>query len=371
MSSDSELRDQAVAALELTTVGYKNGHWTIPPTGSKWKVGLDLLAQIGVAPQPPAWVVAQPLPPAPYQIPAGATVLPAVVNGPLTVNAVTCALSLRGTVINGQVNFISGSLQGVIVNGVIELSNTQAPPVLLDSYVHAGGAGTAISAYRPDGLHIERLVVDGFTNYGIRASTNNNTGEIIKRLWDITLNGGNQGGNTGGKGECGLWVGHPVADGVQRINARGAYTAAVWRGNAHSDTAWSDITAINDVGPGTSWYDEHITRNNTVKRYQLVAEPGALRAYQSEYIASFPWPAGAAGQGNSFDQGDVTGGLIGMNFWDVISAAVTNTRFAGQRDQALVLAASPNGGFGGTNRQSGNDFSGILPGCVAAGGPWS
>ena len=51
--TDKELRDAAVADLKLTTVGYKNKHWTAPPAGSKWKSALDLLAQIGHQPPPP------------------------------------------------------------------------------------------------------------------------------------------------------------------------------------------------------------------------------------------------------------------------------------------------------------------------------
>lgn len=47
MTTDSELRDQAVAKLKETTVGYLNAHWKTPPAGSKWAEGLALLQQIG------------------------------------------------------------------------------------------------------------------------------------------------------------------------------------------------------------------------------------------------------------------------------------------------------------------------------------
>lgn len=51
--TDKELRDAAVARLKLTTVGYKNKHWTVPPQGSNWDAALDYLAQIGGAAPPP------------------------------------------------------------------------------------------------------------------------------------------------------------------------------------------------------------------------------------------------------------------------------------------------------------------------------
>lgn len=64
MPTDADLRDQAVAHLKLTTVGYKNKQWTVPPAGTQWKQALDLLAQIGAPTPPPSgWVVAPPQPP--------------------------------------------------------------------------------------------------------------------------------------------------------------------------------------------------------------------------------------------------------------------------------------------------------------------
>ena len=41
-----ELRDQAVAELKQTTVGYVNKNWKVPPPGTHWKKALDILDQI-------------------------------------------------------------------------------------------------------------------------------------------------------------------------------------------------------------------------------------------------------------------------------------------------------------------------------------
>jgi hypothetical protein len=51
--TDAELRDAALVHLHKTTVGYINKHWTVPPAGTEWQQGLDLLAQIGQAPPTP------------------------------------------------------------------------------------------------------------------------------------------------------------------------------------------------------------------------------------------------------------------------------------------------------------------------------
>lgn len=58
--TDAEFRDQAVAELRKTTVGYLNKHWTTPPAGTHWANALALLAQIGATPPPSGWVVAAP-----------------------------------------------------------------------------------------------------------------------------------------------------------------------------------------------------------------------------------------------------------------------------------------------------------------------
>lgn len=47
--TDTDLRDQAVAALKKTTVGYLNKRWKTPPAGSQWDAALTMLAQIGSA----------------------------------------------------------------------------------------------------------------------------------------------------------------------------------------------------------------------------------------------------------------------------------------------------------------------------------
>lgn len=62
MSTDTELRDQAVAELKLTTVGYlsnpaKGGckhDWILPPSGTHWANAMGLLAQIGAVTPPPS-----------------------------------------------------------------------------------------------------------------------------------------------------------------------------------------------------------------------------------------------------------------------------------------------------------------------------
>lgn len=52
--TDAQLRDQAMAELEQTTVGYINKNWKTPPKGTRWANAVALLAQIGaVAPPPP------------------------------------------------------------------------------------------------------------------------------------------------------------------------------------------------------------------------------------------------------------------------------------------------------------------------------
>lgn len=357
MTDDATIRDEAVAALKLTTVGYRNKSWVVPPPGSQWAKGLALLAEIAA---PPPSGVAPPLPPAAYQIPTGGLVLPPVTNGPVTITGPTFAPTLGGAVINGPVTFVRGSLQGVIVNGTIDAGACLAPPDLQDLWVHGGGAETAIYCYRPDGLVAQRIVADGFTNYGIRASDNSLTStSIIKAISDLDFNGGNQNGATGGTGESPIWIGNPVAGGVQRIRARGGYSCAIWRGGSHANTAWTDIEAINDVGPGTAWYDEHQTTNCSVDRFSMTSQADAGRVYQGEYKASFD--VGAV-KDCTFSNGTMTGGQLGFAFTQSDTVDVSTTKFVGQTQGGirfwLCVGACTSGANGA------NDFSQLAAGAV-------
>lgn len=61
MSTDAQLRDQALAELAQTTVGRINSKWKTPPAGTHWANAEALLAQIGASPVPPSgWAVAAP-----------------------------------------------------------------------------------------------------------------------------------------------------------------------------------------------------------------------------------------------------------------------------------------------------------------------
>lgn len=44
--TDTQLRDEAVALLEKTTVGYVNSHWKTPPAGTFWAQALAVLSQV-------------------------------------------------------------------------------------------------------------------------------------------------------------------------------------------------------------------------------------------------------------------------------------------------------------------------------------
>lgn len=60
-----QARDQAVAELDLTTVGMINAKWKTPPAGTHWANAKALLAQIGVPvptppPDPAGWAIAAP-----------------------------------------------------------------------------------------------------------------------------------------------------------------------------------------------------------------------------------------------------------------------------------------------------------------------
>lgn len=106
--TDQQLRDQAVAELELTTVGFKNTHWTVPPSGTHWKNALDLLAQIGGTPPPP------PPPPGGVALPVG----PFKKSGSVSYNSATKPVEVAGL----DIENLTGPVNGLTI--------MQWPPVL-------------------------------------------------------------------------------------------------------------------------------------------------------------------------------------------------------------------------------------------------
>jgi hypothetical protein len=131
--TDSEIRDQVVAALKQTTVGYQNKNWKTPPAGTQWEKALTLLAQIGATPAPtPA-----PVPPSGgrvglYQLADSLGVqshlLGGTYTGPIVANLDDVVLLNRATVATSKLGFVytGAATSDSIPGSLIDLTNPQA-----------------------------------------------------------------------------------------------------------------------------------------------------------------------------------------------------------------------------------------------------
>jgi hypothetical protein len=273
-------------------------------------------------PPPPAGV-APPVPPSTYTIPAGAIRVtsaaglasalaastPVIILADGTYDQSTPftnaggsaiyaehlggALLRAGLVVGG--NFGAG---GGLVRGVVFDVSTNSK-VLGGGIVHIWGPGgrdskvldcvfrgnwtlpVGLLAYAPDGLRVERSQFFSFTDVGLRLSNNATVPfgaatPTIAAVQDILIEGVSRAtpGASDGTAEAGLWIGHPVTAGVQRVRIRDVAWSGIETVNNAWNTTFSDID-IDMGGPhqshGVGIYLEHYNRNVIFERFVMTA----------------------------------------------------------------------------------------------------
>jgi hypothetical protein len=215
------------------------------------------------------------------------------------------ALNLAGKNVyarnQGQVTFNAGvNLNGGDLYGVNVVILPGSPRSGFDSAVTPGGstnglhdvtidggmlAEFAFAGYSPNGLVLERVVASRAQSDCIRISDNQGASTaVIQRLTDIRASQCGDGHVAPGTGESALWVGHRVAEKVDRIDLSGANWMGLWTGNAARDTVFEDVN-IHAIGPRATvgYYAEHDSVNITVREFRI----DAPRAITHE------WPAGS------------------------------------------------------------------------------
>ncbi len=251
--------------------------------------------------------------------------------------------------------------------------------------IYAGGSGSQIldtvlrgnkamsygvAAYGPSGLIAQRLEIYDVTDVGIRASNNQTVSygastPTINSISDIYVNGVTYAnpGSSDGTAEAGVWVGHPVANGVKRIKIRNVSWSGLETVNNSWNTTFSDLD-IDMSGPNQSnavgVYLEHFCHYDTFTNFYV---KGAHAGFNGEWYAG---DSKAGANHTTIKNGIVdaagcsqshTAGIYldeGSN-----STTVTGVKFLNQ-DWAAIGAYKNVG----TNNFSGNDYSGLKPGAV-------
>jgi hypothetical protein len=296
------------------------------------------------------------------------------------------AVLKAGLVIGGNYGATGGSVQGV----VFDVSSSTK--VLYGGEVHVwgpAGAGTkvldcvfrgnkaiAFGLYvrNSEGLVAQRLKFYDFKDVGLWASDDTTVSyraatPVIDTISDIYVNGVSRSvpGSSDGTAEAGLWIGHPVSNGVRRIEVHNVSWSGIETVNNSWDTVFTDLN-IDMSGPnesaGVGIYLEHFSYHDSFQRFVI---RGANTGINAEWNDP-SWGGVAASHFSAFENGtiDATGandlshtiGIwldAGTDSTTITGVAFVNQRWAGICEYEIT----------GTNNITGNDFSGIAPGAVA------
>jgi hypothetical protein len=206
----------------------------------------------------------------------------------------------------------------------------------------------------PEGFSAARLVVRGFTDYGVLVDANDPTRTELRqpfRLADLDVAGVARPvpRSSNGTAEACLWVGNPGA--VTRVRARRCAWTGLWTGTATSHAVFDQVDV--DQAP-TGVYLEHFTRSSRFQRLQI---GGGVRI---GLIAEWANPATggrAASVDNVIQDSWFASRLAGV-YLDAGTTRTTIRRstFVNQRWAAI-------GNYQGRgNAFYGNDYRGIAPG---------
>jgi hypothetical protein len=228
------------------------------------------------------------------------------------------AQNLGGATLTAGISFSgnSGPGNGLVQGLVFNMTNTSKEAGGFGEVFTSGASGAntrvydcvfkgnkvismGIAGYNPSGLDVQRDQFYDFVDVGIRASNNTiatysstNAGTpIIKAISDIYVNGVTYPtpGGSNGTAEAGVWVGHPVANGVHRIKTRNVS----WSGLETVNNSWNttftdldiDMSGVNE-SDGVAVYMEHFTKHDTFSNFIIT---GANVGFNSE------WDDGVAG----------------------------------------------------------------------------
>jgi hypothetical protein len=227
-------------------------------------------------------------------------------------------------------------------------------------------------AYNPQGLVAQRLTFQDFTDEGIRASDNKTVSygastPRISKIADISVDGVSRStpGASNGTAEAGLFIGHPVTNGVSRIKVHNVSWSGIELANNAWDTRYSDLT-IDMTGShayvGVGVYLEHFSIKDTFTDLNFT---GVRVGFNAE------WNDGTAGNAAAHNV-VIQNGVIDARGWTrpghtagvyldegTESTTVSNVAFRNQNWAGIGAYKNV-----GTNVFSSNDYSGLAAGAV-------
>jgi hypothetical protein len=141
---------------------------------------------------------------------------------------------------------------------------------ILDTTVRGHGVARAgISARQPEGLRVARVVVRGFTDYGIIVDANETGRGALADPFrvedaDVAHVARPAPGSSDGTAEACVWIGNTGT--VRRVRVRDCAWAGVWTGTA---TLRATVEDVNVDRARTGVYVEHFTRESAFRRLRI------------------------------------------------------------------------------------------------------
>ena len=244
---------------------------------------------------------------------------------------------------------VDGTYSAAILNHV---TTGSVGGVITDCAIDGGFAITqGLQFGCPRGAVIRRCAIRRCTDEGLRISDNRFDSAVrITAISDLSISqiAREPRGASDGRAEAGLWVGHVVVKGVQRIRIRDTGWMGLWTGNASRGTVFSDleIDAASGSVPGSGKHASfgiYLERyngvrgsdqgGNTFERFALgpSLEVGITNEWDEQR------PGDQASNGAIFRDGRIRSSRIGINFGEgTLGPTIENVWFEGQSDAAIV-----------------------------------
>jgi hypothetical protein len=359
--------------------------------------------------------VQAPTPPSSYSIPAGAVTVSTSAALKTALNGSTRDIVLANGVYDNASQFVNSgghrlyaqNLGGAVLKAGIEMGGndgatgglvqglvfdvSDSAKVLYGAIVHIWGPKGAQSKVldcvfrgnkainfglyvrNPSGLVAQRLEFYDFTDVALWASDDATVAygaatPIIDSISDIYVNGVSRSvpGASDGTGEAGVWIGHPVTNGVQRIKTRNVGWSGIETVNNSWGTTFSDLD-IDMSGPnesaGVGIYLEHFNYHNTFQRFSIRGANSGITAEWNDPS----WGGVAASHFSAFQDGTIdaagSNGAQTMGIWlDAGTDSTTVARVTFKNQNWAAICAYK---IAGTNSITGNDYSGLKAGAVS------
>lgn len=295
------------------------------------------------------------------------------------------AQHLGGAILKtGLVVGSNSSNAGVIVRG-LAFDVSSAAKAFGGGIVHVWGPGgtnaqildcsfdgnkvvpVGLLALNPQGLVAQRLTFTDFTDEGIRASDNHTVSygsatPRISTISDISVNGVSRStpGASNGTAEAGLFIGHPVTNGVSRISVRNVSWSGIELANNAWSTRYSDLTidmSGTNAYVGVGVYLEHFSIRDTFTDFDM---KGVRVGFNAE------WDDGVAGNAAAHSV-VIQNGVVDASGWTKTghtagvyldegteATTVTNVKFRNQNWAGIGAYKNV-----GTTVLSPNDFSAL------------